>query len=253
MRIHQTHRGENVAETLRQLDGSPAHQRVLLLGEPPRNARQLYLTLAKRGFRVVNVDTPNAGCGDAYVGVDNDVGIRLGMRHLTDLGHRRITLLVNEPMTHGNTHNRVHSFRTVAREAGLREARVVFCDGSVRGDAALREGVVQAVAGSRRPTAIFAVSDWGAWITLKTLARRGIRVPEEISVLGFDDDRASAFMQPSLSTLAQPVKDMADRAMDLLLQPAPPAGVSLLPPSLVVRESTGPAAASESRAPRRRR
>jgi len=246
MRIHQTHRGEGVSDTLRQLDGSPAQQRMLLLGEPPRSAHQLYLSLAKRGFRVVNVDTPLTGFGDAYVGVDNDVGIRLGMRHLMDLGHRRITLLVNEPMAYGNTHSRVLSFRTVAREEHLSGARVIFCDGSVRGDAAIREGVVQALA-AHQPTALFAVSDWGAWVTLKLLASRGMRVPADISVMGFDDDRASAFMQPSLSTLAQPIKDIAIRALDLLLLPAAPSGRHLLPPSLVVRESTGTAAGRQQK------
>ncbi len=242
MRIHQTHRGEGVSDTLRQLDGSPAQQRVLLLGEPPRNARQLYLSLAKRGFRIVNVDTPLAGYSDAYVGVNNDVGMRLGMRHLMHLGHRRIVLLVNEPMTYGNTRLRVRSFRSVACEHGLRDARVVFCDPSSRGDAAIREGVGRSLASSCRPTALFAVSDWGAWVALKFLAARGLRVPADISVLGFDDDRASAFMQPSLSTLAQPIQAIAQRALACLIQPAAPTGLTtLLPPTLVVRESTGPA------------
>jgi DNA-binding LacI/PurR family transcriptional regulator len=66
-----------------------------------------------------------------------------------------------------------------------------------------------------------------------------IPVPEKISVLGFDDDRASAYMQPALSTLAQPVDEIARRAIDLLVQREAPTGEFLLPPKLVVRESTG--------------
>lgn len=59
-------------------------------------------------------------------------------------------------------------------------------------------------------------------------------------MLGFDDDRASAYMQPALSTLAQPVDLIARRAIDLLTRAQSPSGTVLLPPTLVVRESTGP-------------
>ena len=180
--------------------------------------------------------------------MDNEHGIRLGLEHLLTLGHRRITLLVNEPPLRGNTRARVGSFRACARAHALREARVASCDAPVRGDAAIRARVRALLAAPRRPTAIFTVSDSGAWMVLKCLAEQGVRVPEEISVLGFDDDRASAFMQPSLSTLAQPIEAIARRAVDLLVQDLPPSGTELLAPALVVRESTGPAPAAREAA-----
>lgn len=85
------------------------------------------------------------------------------------------------------------------------------------------------------------MSDTGAWVTLKALADLDVPVPGKMSVLGFDDDRASAYMQPALSTLAQPVDHIARRAIELLVNDAHPVGDELLPPTLVVRESTGPA------------
>ena len=69
------------------------------------------------------------------------------------------------------------------------------------------------------------------------------RVQTRAQVVGFDDDRASAYMQPPLTTLAQPIDDIARKAIDLLVQTSHPRGTFLLPPSLVVRESTGKAPA----------
>jgi len=239
VRIHHTHRGAHVPEALLQVGGPPTHQRVILLGEERKAARALYASLSKRGFRVVNIDTLAAGCGDAYIGVDNDRGIRLGMDHLMQLGHKRILLLVSEPMQAGNTRERVRQFRAIARQNRLKHAGVLVRDPASWQDAEAIETLRELYGTPNAPTAIFAVSDTGAWVALKSLAELGIAVPSQVSVLGFDDDRASAYMQPALSTLAQPINDIAQRALDLLTQKRAPKGMVLLPPKLVVRESTG--------------
>lgn len=244
IQAHHTNRGESIAEALQQLKPTPTGQCVLLLGETPRAARALYSALSKRGFRVVNVDTLMPRCGDAYVGVDNEAGIRLGMNHLTRLGHRRIALLVNEPMEAGNTRARVNAFEAFVREAGLSEARVVRCGTRMGEDAAL--GVparMERLMGLKpRPTAVFAVSDVGAWASLRWLNERGISVPEDVSVLGFDDDRASEFMSPPLSSLAQPIEMIAKRALNLLTETELRGQMEMLAPVLMERQSTGPAA-----------
>ncbi|MEI6165826.1 MAG: GntR family transcriptional regulator [bacterium] len=241
LRIHQTHRGETTADILRLVHGVPTRQRVILLGEMLKTARGLYMALAKRGYRVVNVDNLLVGCGDVYVGVDNAIGIRLGMKHLMDLGHRRIALLVNEPATRGNSRDRVQSFKTIVAESGLKQARVVVCDGDPL-EESIQGALDRILELKQRPTALFAISDTGAWILLKALAKRGIKVPDEISVIGFDDDQASRYMNPALSTLAQPFESIARRSLELAIQKTSPDGMVLLPPSLVVRESTGPVA-----------
>ena len=249
LRIHHTHRGETIEPAAQQVGPSPSVTRVLLLGDTPQAARALYGSLSKRGYRVVNVDTLMPGCGDAYVGVDNEEGIRLGMEHLAGLGHRRIVLLVNEPMEAGNVKVRVEAFESYARSHRLAEARVVDCGMSFEGDSirGVMEGMGRVLAMDPRPTAVFTVSDPGAWIVLNYLNDRGIRVPRDMSVLGFDDDRASAFMQPALSSLAQPVAAIAQRALEMLTRTDTPSGTALLPPVLVVRKSTGPAPGSGGR------
>ncbi len=241
VRIHHTLQGANGAEVLRQLQGPPARQRVILLGVARRRAHALYVALSKRGIRVVNIDTLASGCGDAYVGVDNESGIRQGMEHLMSLGHRRILLLVNEPMEEGNIQARVRAFKAIVRTRRLTGSGVEICARDSWRNGTAKARLRELLGANPAPTAIFTVSDTGAWVTLKCLARLGIAVPARISVLGFDDDRASAYMLPALSTLAQPIEVIARRAIDLLTQSKPPEGMELLPPALRVRESTGPA------------
>lgn len=243
VRIHHTHRGAQVPEALLQLQGPASHQRVILLGETRKAARALYLALHKRGFRTVNIDTLADDCGDAYVGVDNESGIRQGMEHLVSLGHRRIVLLVNEPQEEGNIQARIQAFRRFIRERKLTRSRVVACERDTWRDELATTRLRELLQGVDAPTALFMVSDTGAWVAMKCLAELGVSVPDRVSVLGFDDDRASAFMQPALCTLAQPVDLIAQRALDLLTQSESPQGTHLLPPALVVRESTGPACA----------
>ena len=241
VRIHHTLHRAHGTEVMRQFQGTPSQLRVLLLGVPRDIAHSLYLQFSKRGIRVVNIDTLSAECGDAYVGVDNADGILQGMQHLMSLGHRRILLLVNEPMAEGNIQARVKEFKSIVKANHLAGSRVEICPrDSWRNDTA-KSRLHELLSTDSAPTALFNVSDTGAWVTLKCLAEMRIPVPEKISVLGFDDDRASAYMQPALSTLAQPIDIIAQRAIALLTQRDPPQGTELLPPALVVRESTGPA------------
>lgn len=240
-RIHHAGAGAHGADLVRPFQSAPDDLRILLLGVHQDLARSLYRQFSKRGIRVVNVDTLAEGCGDAYVGVDNADGIRQGMEHLVALGHRRILLLVNEPMTEGNIQARVNEFKAVARGLRLDGASVEICRRNAWRTPWAKSRLQEILAGPKPPTAIFTVSDTGAWVTLKALADLDVPVPGRVSVLGFDDDRASAYMQPALSTLAQPVDYIARRAIERLVDDVHPVGDELLPSALVVRESTGPA------------
>lgn len=241
VRIHHTMPGTYGTEILKQFQGEPSRLRVLLLGVNKNTARSLYLHLSRRGIRVVNVDTLADKCGDAYVGVDNAAGIQQGMEHLLLQSHHRILLLINEPMTEGNIQARAKEFKKIIKIKHLRRSQIEICERDAWRGAYAKARLSQLLKSPNPPTAIFTVSDSGAWITLKCLSEMNIAVPEKISVLGFDDDRASAYMQPALSTLAQPIDEIARRAIDLLVQRDTPTGDFLLPPKLVVRESTGKA------------
>ncbi|MDD5139793.1 MAG: GntR family transcriptional regulator [Verrucomicrobiales bacterium] len=246
--IYLAHRHDGPEETLRQIENAPAHERIVLLCNTPKLTRQLHTALVKRGFQTVNVDTRIPGYSGNYVGVDDRAGIRLGLEHLAGLGHRRIVLLVNEPMEAGTIEERVRAFEEIAAARGLAEAMVVQCGTKFGEDSyeAAYQQMDKVLALNPRPTAIFSVSDAGAWAALRRLSERGVAVPQEISVLGFSDDRPSRFMHPALSTIAQPVGEIVRRAIEMLVENLPGTRAEFMPPTLVIRESTAVAPPDKS-------
>jgi LacI family transcriptional regulator len=93
----------------------------------------------------------------------------------------------------------------------------------------------------RRPTAIFAANDLSAFGVLAALREAGLRVPRDVSVVGFDDLPAAAHVQPPLTTVRQPLREMGGAAVRSLLARIagePAAGAVTLPTALVIREST---------------
>ena len=112
-----------------------------------------------------------------------------------------------------------------------------------------------------RPTAVFASNDYSAIATLQAAVELGIKVPEELSVIGFDNIPESAFTTPPLTTVNQPIRRSGECAVELLLQLMKDEAVThrdiVLPTELVVRASTGPegvqaGGTKKSRTPRQR-
>ncbi|BDI30462.1 LacI family transcriptional regulator [Capsulimonas corticalis] len=223
-----------------KVEHSPRQIRFILLANPTDITRDLQRTFSQWRYHTVNIDTLIAGYPGAFVGVDDAAGIRLGVDHLIALGHRRITLLVNEPMSHGTIVTRVNTFDDYTRENQILEARVVHCSTSSWKDSfQAAYDNMPAVMGQRiTPTAIFTVSDAGAFGVLKWCAENGVRVPQEVSVLGFDNISTGKFTQPALSTIAQPHAEIVQKALDLLHDASDEPTHVLLPPTLLIREST---------------
>lgn len=146
---------------------------------------------------------------------DNVRGARLAVRHLYDLGHRKIAH-VTGPEDNVLTH---------ARRTGMLEERArldlpVREEWIIRGDFSLESG---RLAGQRilamydRPTAVFCASDQVAFGLMSTLTGNGVRVPEDISVIGFDDIELSEYYVPALTTIRQDRRALGARASSLLL------------------------------------
>ena len=91
-----------------------------------------------------------------------------------------------------------------------------------------------------RPTALLAMSDLVALKAMGWLAAQGVRVPEDVSVVGFDGTPEAETSRPPLTTVAQPYRLLAERAVAAILDDQVPVGGEVLPVSLVVRGSTGP-------------
>jgi DNA-binding LacI/PurR family transcriptional regulator len=182
----------------------------------------------------------------ARVGIDDHAGARTATRHLLDLGHtdvRMITGVVDAPFGTAASRARVAGFTDELSAAGLRgEAAVVGGHPwGVDGGAAAMTELLDA---GPPPTAVFAESDEMAFGALQVLRRRGLRVPQDVSVVGFDDHEMAAAVD--LTTVAQPVGEQGEVAAGMLLdllgteRGGRLPGEVLLPTRLVVRGSTGP-------------
>jgi DNA-binding LacI/PurR family transcriptional regulator len=244
VKVYHLYRGETMGEVLWQIENQPKNERMVLLGNTPEVTLELYKHLSDRRYRSVNIDTLIKHYPGNYVGVDNELGVSIGLDHLTQLGHRNIAFLVSEPMEHENVIERVHAFRRMTKERGLKDAHVVLCDVELWDDAFQKSyDKIPAILGLKpRPTAIFAASDVGAWAAIKRLNESGIQVPSQISVLGFDNSRNSRYMTPAVSTIAQPLNEFARAAIELLDKEPGDRTVRKLAPSLLIRESTAPVA-----------
>ncbi len=173
-----------------------------------------------------------------YVDVDNAQGGRLATEHLIDRGCKRIGTIAGPlDMTVGV--DRLDGWRDALHAAGLSDAAVVRGDFTSAGGAAAAERLLDA-----HPDidGIFAASDLMAAGALSVLARRGISVPGDIRMVGFDDLGVATSTSPPLTTVRNPVVEMSRAATDLLLALLSGKEVPTEPPifgvQLIVREST---------------
>jgi LacI family transcriptional regulator len=174
--------------------------------------------------------------------VDTMAAIRDATRHLLDLGHRRIGL-VSPPTGLAVTTERVCAYRDAFAELGC----PLDPDLIVPGDFDLQAGAEaarQLMHRSVRPTAIVAANDLAAFGAISALSAMGLRVPEDVSVLGFDDIAFAKIFLPALTTIAQPVYQLGREALRLATSAIPVGGevgeVVVLPACFIARNSTGP-------------
>jgi DNA-binding LacI/PurR family transcriptional regulator len=197
--------------------------------------------LRATGFPCVLVDAPHPSLPN--IAIDDVEGGAMATRHLIELGHRRIAFIGDTPSEFRFEWSRD---RTLGYERALAQAGI-----EIRPDA-IREGtqhlnVARSIAlellrGPERPTAIFAASDTQALGVLEAAQSLGIRVPEELSVVGFDDVEAASHL--GLTTVRQPLFESGRRGAELLLRALAghplPVRSERLPLELVVRRTTGP-------------
>lgn len=181
---------------------------------------------------IPNADIPQ-------IEVDNRAGARRMTRYLASLGHRRIAYLCG-PAENILERERLRGYRDGLREEGLPFAPALV----LPGDWSLQSGAAAGaalLAAAERPTAVFCSSDEMAIGLVRSLVLAGVRVPEDISVAGFDDIDFSAMVQPALTTIAQPRRELgrtgAQVLIDLLEGRPAPTRVRLKT-ELVIRAST---------------
>lgn len=191
---------------------------------------------AETSTPVVFLDRPVPGL--TSVATDNYLGGTLAARHLLSLGHTRIGALVGDGEV-ANMRARMDGFAAALSAGGVELSPHYVLHGAQ--NLALGERAAELIALPEPPTAIFATVDIvavGAWRTLLT---HGVRIPEDVSLIGFDDIEMGRLLLPPLTTVAQDISALGARAAELLLNPperAAYARSATVTPKLIFRGST---------------
>jgi LacI family transcriptional regulator len=202
--------------------------------------RPLFDQLAERNIPLVMVDVGPDRPGVSLLKVDYHHGIRQGVQHLAALGHRRLAFISGPPGLH-SADSRVTAFSKSLEECGIQLQQ----DWLVLGDHTMEGGISamdKILAGPRQPTAIMCSNDMTALGVLHKAYRAGLRVPDDLSVIGFDDIQMARVMIPPLTSIQMSRVDLARAAVTALrahLEGTAHQREYKIDTQLVVRESTG--------------
>lgn len=179
--------------------------------------------------------------GDSLAVVGDDrLGGYLAARHLIDLGHEDIGLIAG-PIYASSVRWRIEGFHQALDEAGLTPRPEMESVGSFSMEAGEDACRRMMTSGSRRPTALFVMNDNAAVGAMSALTRLGLSIPDDISVVGYNDIPLASRLPVPLTTLRVPFADVANAALDLLIHDPGRDGARLLvkAPTLIPRQSSG--------------
>ena len=199
--------------------------------------------LSSTSIPVVAIDPHTGPEGHATVDADNEDGAVQAVEHLVALGHTRIAHLRGRPDL-ASAQLREAGYRRALVAAGLPVDEGLVRDGGYQEDQSATVAR-DLLAAADRPTAVFAANDSSAVGVLRAAAELGLRVPEDVSVVGFDDVPQASTTTPPLTTVAQPLAELGSRAVEMLLtmlRGEPTSDHLRLPTTLRVRASTAPPA-----------
>lgn len=251
--LGQAHGRADEAIALRSVLETRHCDAILVLGDM-RDQPRLVSDLAVCPVPVVALWHGSALPGITSINVDNQAGITAALDHVTSFGHRRIAFIAGRPM--GDIQARRAAYLEYIAAANLTAS-----DAYVRAGRNDPAGGVSAMEVLLRldepPTAVLASTDVLAMGALHAADRLGIRVPDDVSVVGFDDIPLAAFTVPALTTIRMPVAEMAAIAVRLAIDEGGGSvegrhwPVYIVAPTLVIRKSVGPVPRHSSSSPER--
>ncbi|WP_026554712.1 LacI family DNA-binding transcriptional regulator [Arthrobacter sp. 35W] len=190
-----------------------------------------------QGIPRVLIDQSGSVHGVPTVSTDYEQGAVTGVEHLIGHGHRDIALLVGKDIDPSRVDPRHNGWRKALHEAGLAEGPVEYTDFSRQGG---YEAALRLLQRPKPPTALFASSDLLAVGALRAIHEAKLSIPDDIAVVSFDGTSESEFSWPQLTTVRQPISQIAEAAVEAALSPAEPDGrVQLLATELIIRRSCG--------------
>lgn len=224
-----------------KLLGDPSLEGVLLLSPHVQEEKIAFL----KNFRVPLVflffqpEDPEI----AYLDMDNKKGARLAVEHLVSIGHRKIAFLGGDIILSSNARNRYAGYQEVLMEKGIVENPLIVRHGDfsiTHGYEAMKKilGLPKPV----RPTAVFGATDMIALGAMQACTQSGLRVPWDMSIVGFDDIVTAETSDPPLTTIHQPFREIGQKAVlmldELIADPHSRDKHLLVTPSLIVRSSS---------------
>lgn len=216
----------------------------LILTAPIADSTPMLRALRESGTPFVRISQVRPGAYPPCVRVNDEESAHAMTVHLVGHGHRRIGFIIGRA-THGSSAERLRGFQRAMQEARLEIPQELLEQGNYTFESGYSASC-KLLALAKRPTAIFASNDEMAAGVLLAAHERGIDIPGELSVCGFDGTPLSEQVWPQLTTVVQPVLEVAALATDLLvrrMRDEPVPAVSELRAEQVVRRSTGPAPA----------
>ncbi len=211
---------------------------------PPQDVEAAQVLPPGEMAAAIAAETMRAG-GFSHIAFDDLSASRLLVDHLVGLGHRRIAFVGAMPIRPSLL--RLLGVREALGAAGLPIGPVIACEETLE---AGRGAAAALLERPEAPTAVIAYSDLVAIGVIRGMHAAGARVPEDVSVVGYDDIEVAAFVEPPLTTVRQPKLEMGRRAMDRVLGARSATrrpGHETLAGELVVRASSGPAPAGRDR------
>jgi len=232
----------SMKDACRVLQRSPQEERIIFSGTSHDDTWDLYHELETRGYRSLFLTGSAGDYPGNCVQNDEEGMVRLAIEHLVALGHQRIAFIVNEPTSLSSVNLRLELIRRFIETKSLKEAVVLDCglqtwDNSFN---AAYNKMDEVMALSPRPTAMCPLSAAGTWAALRYLTKNRVRVPEEVSLLSFEDPPLSEQIYPSLTSLTRS-PEMEMKALDILWSDDTRVQTATIPSRIIVRESTGPA------------
>ena len=200
-------------EYLQLLEGM--HVDALILTPTSKNRRHL-ARFIQEGIVVVQVDRRIDGLRADSVLVDNEAGAASAVSHLVEAGHSRIGILTGE-LEVSTSSERLAGYERALTEHGISIEPALVRSGSFHREHAI-EDATALIRAEPAPTAIFAANNILAEATLIALDQQRLRVPRDVSVVAFDDMRWMSMVEPPVTTVRQPVADLARSAAELALR-----------------------------------
>jgi len=190
---------------------------------------------------MVIVDRGLEGVDADLVRIDHEYGAYLATRHLLELGHRDIAT-ISGPATTSVAQMRLSGFFRALKDAGVEVPRERMLESDFTSTGGYNAAAI--LLAQNPPSAIFAANDMIGIGVLRAAAERNIRVPTQLSVIGFDDIQMSRYVYPALTTVGQSILQLGEMAAEVLLRriatPDLATEQRIVTPSIVVRESTAP-------------